>query len=62
METIKSWLGSLTIPIALALIASAIFFLGFGHMITSPVGLVVSAVVIGVVLYWYWNRQPSEPV
>jgi hypothetical protein len=60
-DTIWDFIKAMTVPMALVAIALAIVFLGFASIFTSPMGMVVSAVVVAGVLYWYWTREPSEP-
>ncbi len=60
MAVIWDFVKSMTVPMALIAVAAAIVFLGFGSMLTSPVGMVLCAAVVAGVLYWYWARKPAE--
>jgi hypothetical protein len=61
MEAMWDFLKSMTIPVALVIVAVAIVFLGFGSMLTSWPGIIAMGVIGGGVLYWYWSRKPTLP-
>ena len=55
---IPAWIKSLTVPLALVLIAAAIVFYG---LVSSPMGIGIVVAVAAGAAYWWWKRQPASP-